>query len=165
MNAKAASRANAPGPRQCLALLSSLAIFLVSANFVTLHAASSGGFASVTIKDQTKDDIIVTTAKVFTADGYRSGRSGSGQMVFEKEASRGTTLARDGIAATQSGARTIIRVYAEVIPLQDGEHRLQCKAFMVTGGSDAFFQDEVPLAKARKGPYQSLLKKVQKQLK
>jgi hypothetical protein len=35
---------------------------------------------------------------------------------------------------------------------------------MLTGGSDPFFQDEVPLAKIRKKPYQSLLKKVQKQL-
>jgi len=165
MNAKATSRANASRPRHCLALLSSLAILLVSANFVTLLAASSSGFASVTIKDRTKDEIIVATAKVFTADGYRSGRSASGQMVFEKEASRGTTLARDGIAAAQSGARTVNRVYAEVIPLEDGSHRLQCKVYMITGGSDPFFQDEVPLARARKGPYQSLLKRVQKQLK
>jgi hypothetical protein len=56
-------------------------------------------------------------------------------------------------------------VYVDVVELGEGNHRLQCKAYMLTGGSDAFFQDEVPLAKARKGPYQSLLKKVQKQLK
>ncbi len=130
-----------------------------------LAASSSGGFASVIIKDKTKDEIIVATAQVFTADGYQSGKSASGQMVFDKEASRGTSIARDGIAATQSGVRTINRVRAEVIPLDDGSHRLQCKAYMLTGGSDPFFQDEVPLAKARKGPYQSLLKKVAKQLK
>ena len=115
-----------------------------------LAASSSGGFASVIIKDKTKDEIIVATAKVFTADGYQSGKSASGQMVFDKEASRGTSIARDGIAATQSGARTINRVRVEVIPLDDGSHRLECKAYMVTGGSDAFFQDEVPFAKARK---------------
>jgi hypothetical protein len=130
-----------------------------------LAASSSGGFASVIIKDKTKEEIIVATAQVFAADGYQSGKSASGQMVFDKEASRGTSIARDGIAATQSGARTIHRVRVEVIPLEDGSHRLQGKAYMLTGGSDPFFQDEVPLAKARKGPYQSLLKKVQKQLK
>jgi len=43
--------------------------------------------------------------------------------------------------------------------------RLQGKAYIVTGGSDPFFQDEVPLAKARKGSCQSLLKKVAKPLK
>ncbi len=149
-----------------LGVLSSLVLLLTSATFGSLFAASSsGGFASVTIKDHSKDEIIVATAKVFTADGYQSGKSASGQMVFDKEASRGTTLARDGIAATQSGARTIIRVRVDVIPLDEGSHRLQGKAYMVTGGSDPFFQDEVPLAKVRKGPYQSLLKKVQKQLK
>ena len=33
------------------------------------------------------------------------------------------------------------------------------------GGSDPFFQDEVPLAQIRSGPYQSLLTKVAEQLK
>jgi hypothetical protein len=149
-----------------LAVLSSLVILLSGlCSSPVIAAGSSGGFASVTIKDRTKDEIVVTTAKVFTAEGYRSGRSASGQMVFDKEASRGTSMARDGIAATQSGARTIHRVRVDVIPLDDGGHRLQCKAYMLTGGSDPFFQDEVPLANIRKKPYQSLLKKIQKQLK
>jgi hypothetical protein len=149
-----------------LAVLSSLVILLSGlGSSPVIAAGSSGGFASVTIKDRTKDEIVVTTAKVFTAEGYRSGRSASGQMVFDKEASRGTSMARDGIAATQSGARTINRVRVDVIPLDDGGHRLQCKAYMLTGGSDPFFQDEVPLANIRKKPYQSLLKKIQKQLK
>jgi hypothetical protein len=122
MNAKETFLANASRPRQCLALLSSLIILLVSANFVTLLAASSSDFASVTIKDRTNDEIIVATAEVFTAYGYRSSRSGSGQMVFEKEASRGTTLAREGIAAAQSGARTVNRVYHDAVHV-DGQRR------------------------------------------
>jgi hypothetical protein len=148
------------------ALLAGLVLLIEGTPSSSVQAAGlSSGFASVIIKDKTKEEIIVATAKVFTADGYQSGKSASGQMVFDKEASRGTSIARDGIVATQDGVRTINRVRVDVIPLDDGSHRLQCKAYMVTGGSDAFFQDEVPLAKIRKGPYQSLLKKVQKQLK
>ena len=84
-------------------------------------------------------------------------------MVFDKAASGLTTLSRDGLAAAQSGARTIKRVRVDLVALGDGSHRLQAKALMVTGGSAPFFQDEEPLSSARSGPYQSLLNKVQKQ--
>jgi hypothetical protein len=36
---------------------------------------------------------------------------------------------------------------------------------MVTGGSDPFFQDEVPVTNVRSGPFQSLLNNVVKTLK
>jgi hypothetical protein len=91
--------------------------------------------------------------------------SGPGQMVFEKEASRATSFSREGLVDTYYGAQTINRVRVEIVPLSDGSNRLQCKAFMVTGGSDPFFQNEVPLANLRSGPYKLLLNKVSKQLK
>ncbi len=87
-------------------------------------------------------------------------------MVFEKEASRMTSFSREGFVNSYYGATTINRVRAELVPLDDaGTFRLQCKAYMVTGGSDPFFQDEVPMTALRSGPYQSLLNKVAKQLK
>lgn len=131
----------------------------------SLSGPGSASFASVTIHDHSADEIAASTIGVFKADGYNGGSSGSGQLVFEKEASRATTLSREGIAATQSGARTINRVRVEIVSLGGGACRLQCKAYMVTGGGDAFFQDEVPLANIRSGPYQSLLNKVAQELK
>lgn len=131
----------------------------------SLSGPGSASFASVTIHNHSADEIATSTTGVFRADGYQGGRSGSGELVFEKEASRATTLSREGIAATQSGAQTINRVRVEIVSLGDGVCRLQCKAYMVTGGGDAFFQDEVPLANIRSGPYQSLLNKVAKGLK
>ena len=85
-------------------------------------------------------------------------------MVFEKETSRGTTMMREGVFATQGGAQTINRVRAEIVRLSDHEYRLQCQAYMVTGGSDPFFQDETALAHVRSFPYQSLLNTVKGQL-
>lgn len=85
-------------------------------------------------------------------------------MVFEKEASQGTTLAREGLLAAHYGAQTINRVKVESVPLNEGAFRLQCKACLVKGGTDGFFQDEVPLANLRSGPYQALLDKVKQQL-
>ncbi len=137
---------------------------LAGAGCSSLSEPGSSSFASVTIENHTPEEIAAATMQVFGADGYRGGVSG-GQMVFEKAASRGTSFAREGIAAGFYGAQTINRVRAEVVPLAGGQHLLQCKAFMVTGGSDPFFQDEVPITHVRSGPYRSLLKKVKKQLK
>lgn len=142
----------------------SLLLALATMGCRSFSGPGSASFASVTIKNHTAEEIAAATAKVFTADGYQGYRNASGEMKFEKEASRATSLARDGIADTYYGSSTINRVRVEIVPLGEDAFRLQCKAFMVTGGSDTFFQDEVPLANFRSGPYQSLLKKVAKQL-
>ena len=73
------------------------------------------------------------------------------------------TLSREGLVNTQAGAQTLNRVVVDIVSLS-AAYRVQCKAYMVTGGSDPFFQDEVPLANIRRRPYQSLLNKVKKQL-
>ena len=148
-----------------LAALTCLWLALAGTGCRSRTEPGSASFASVTIQNHSEAEIAAATAQVFGADGYRGGLSGSGQMIFEKEASRGTSFAREGIAGGLYGAQTINRVRVEIVPLAGGQHRLQCKAFMVTGGSDPFFQSEVPLANIRSGPYQSLLNKVRKQFK
>ncbi len=142
-----------------------LALALMGMGCHSLSGPGSASFASVTIQKHSVEEIAAATAQVFGADGYQGGKSGQGQMVFQKEASRATTMSRDGLVAAQSGARTMNRVRVEIVPLADGAYRLQCQAYMVTGAGDSFFEDEVPLANIRSGPYQSLLNKVAKQLK
>jgi hypothetical protein len=148
-----------------LAALTCLGLALLAAGCQSASAPASASFASVTIQNHTPQEIATATAQVFNADGYRGVPSSVGQMVFEKEASRATTLSRDGLVATQQGASTINRVRVEIVPLSAGTCRLQCQAYMVSGGSDPFFQNEVRLTNVRSGPYRSLLKKVAEQLK
>jgi len=142
-----------------------MALVLAGSGCGTLGGPGTESVASVTIRNHTVQDIVRTTAQVFAADGYRGALAGSGQMVFEKAASGLTTLSRDGLAAAHSGARTIKRVRVDIVEMGDGSHQLQAKAYLVTGGSDPFFQDEVPLSVTRSGPYWSLLNKVARQLK
>jgi hypothetical protein len=85
-------------------------------------------------------------------------------MVFETQGTRVNTLARDGLAATQSGARTLVRVRADVVDLGSGSHRLQCQAFMVSGAGDSFFEEEHQLRNFRSRPYQNLLDEVARRL-
>jgi hypothetical protein len=142
-----------------------LLLGLASSGCRSLSGPGSASFASVTISNHTAEEIAKATAQVFGAEGYRGGPSGPGQMIFQREASRATTMSREGLVATHEGAQTMIRVRAEIVELAGGTFRLQCKAFTVTGGSDPFFQDEVALTNIRSGPYQSLLNKVAKELK
>jgi len=145
--------------------LTGLLLVLAGAGCGSLSGPGSASFASVTIKNHSAAEIAAATAQVFGADGYRGGASAPGQMVFEKETSRATSFSREGLVETYYGAQTINRVRVEIVALSDGSFRLQCKAYMVSGGSDPFFQDEVPLANLRSGPYKLLLHKVSQQLK
>ncbi len=140
-------------------------LLLVSAGCNSLSGPGSASFASVTIQNHSSEEIAAATANVFAANGYAGGARGPEKMMFEREASRGTTLAREGVVATQGGARTLIRVRLELVWLSENSYRLQCQAYTVTGAGDSFFEEEVRLANVRSGPYQSLLNKVAKELK
>lgn len=148
------------------AALAGLLLLLTATGCKSFVGPGSASFASVTIKSQSPQEIAKVTSMVFGEDGYRGGMANNGQMVFDQEASRATSYAREGIAGGFYGAQTINRVRVELVPLADGSYRLQCKAYMVTGGGGPYssLQDEVPLANFRSGPYQLLLNKVKSRL-
>jgi hypothetical protein len=148
-----------------MAALCGVCLGLAGGGCSSVSGPNSASFASVTIKDRSPEQVAAAAVKVFGAEGYAGGMTGPGQMVFQKEASRATTLSREGLVGTHYGARTLNRFRAEIVSLADGSCRLQGKAFVVTGAGDSFFEEEVPLSNIRSGPYQSLLNKVEKQLK
>jgi len=130
-----------------------------------LGKPGSASFASVTIGNQSPQQIQEATAKVFREDGYVAFIAGPGQMVFQKEGSRANNISQNGFVDTYYGAQTMIRVRAEVVDLGAGSFRLQCQAYMVRNAGDSFFEDEHPLANVRRMPYQLLLNKVARELK
>jgi hypothetical protein len=150
----------------------SLTFGALAAAFVALAGAGCGAtkpsgasFASVTIKGHTPQEIANVTAQVFQEDGYVGGSMKGHPMVFQKEGSRMTDLAYQGVVDTHYGARTVVRVKVDIVSQGADSHRLQCQAYVVRNSGDSFFQEEQKLANIRSGPYQSLLNKVAKQLK
>lgn len=125
----------------------------------------SASFASVIIKNHTPKEIHDAAADVFREEGFAAFQVAPDRLVFEKEASRLASLSRDGLVATQAGARTIERVRTELVNLGGGTYRLQCQAYMVSGAGDSFFENEVAKTHIRSGPYRSLMNKVGKKLK
>jgi hypothetical protein len=140
-------------------------LLLAVAGCKSVSGPGSASFASVTIHNHTPEEIHAAAGQVFREDGYAGTQSGPMRMVFQKEASRLTTISRDGLVAAHEGARTLERVRTELVDLGGSSYRLQCQAYMVTGAGDSFFEDEVRKTNLRSGPYQSLLNKVAKQLK
>jgi hypothetical protein len=141
------------------ALALGLVLLLGGSGCASLAKPNSASFASVTITNHAGQEIVQATISVFTADGYQYNPTGGDQLLFDREASRGTTLAREGILGTYYGAQTFIRVRVQVVPLFENIYRLQCRAYVIGTGAD-----EVPLADARRGPFQDLLNKVKAQL-
>jgi hypothetical protein len=137
---------------------------LAVAGCKTASGPGSASFASVVIEGKTPEQIHDAAAKVFRKDGYEAYQVSPTRLVFEKEASRLTTISRDGLVAAQAGARTLDRVRSELVSLGEGSYRLQCEAFAVTGAGDSFFEEEVRKTNLRAGPYRSLLNKVKKEL-
>lgn len=126
---------------------------------------SGASFASVTIKGHTPNEIAQVTAQVFQEEGYVGGSTKGHPMVFQKEGSRMTDLAYQGVVDTHYGAGTAVRVKVDIVSLGANFHRLQCQAYVVRNAGDGFFEEEQRLANIRSGPYQSLLNKVANQLK
>jgi hypothetical protein len=150
--------------------LSSIALLLLcgllSTGCSSMNGPGSASFASVVITNRSTTEIQAATVQVFTEHGYWGGVSDSaGRMVFETGGSRANTVAREGVLATYQGARTLVRVRAEVVGWGDGARRLQGQAFSVSGAGDAFFEEEQRLSNLRSGPYQSLFDEVAKRLK
>ncbi len=138
---------------------------LVSAGCRTSEPASAS-FASVKISGKTPQEICQSAGTVFTEDGYKVLSLDPGGMIFQKEGTRGQSIAYGGVVDTHYGSTTAVRVRAAVVELGADTCRLQCKAYIVRDASEsAFFQDETPLANIRSRPYQNLLDKVAKQLK
>jgi hypothetical protein len=145
--------------------LASLSFTLLLSTGCHTGQPASASFASVVISGRTPAEICQTTAAVFAEDGYKTRSLSPDNMVFEKEASRGQSLAYSGVVDTYYGATTVVRVRAQVVELAPGSNRLQCTAGMVRNAQDSFFEDESALLNVRSGPYQSLLNKVASRLK
>jgi hypothetical protein len=126
---------------------------------------AGASFASVIIKGKTPEEICQTTAAVFQEDGFQVGVVMPSNMVFQKEGSRGQSLAYGGVVDTTYGSTTMVRVKASLVDLGASGQRLQCQAYMVRNANDSFFEDESRLLNIHGGKYQGLLNKVAKRLK
>ena len=146
-------------------MLALLALGMVFGTGCGIGKPEGASFASVTIKGHTPEEIAQATGVVFQEDGFMVGSLLPSQMVFQKEGSRGQSLAYGGVVDTHYGSKTMVRVRANVVDLGSNGQRLQCQAYMVRNAGESVFEDETRLMNIHGGKYQGLLNKVAKNLK
>jgi hypothetical protein len=121
----------------------------------------SNRFASVTIKDATRDQIETAIRTVFEKHGYElSTRHDAGALVFER---KGTFMNGMMYGDWYSGGvwERVNVYYGEREP---GRTVVECDAYMVQEHDDPFFQSERKPYKTRRHIYQKLLEEVAKEL-
>jgi len=152
-----------------------LAILIPSGLFCLLLATNTGcswgkplssSYASVDITNATPMEIRATTIGVFRDAEYQAyyGED-STEWLFEREATRGESLAYNGIVATRYGQTTLVRVKTNLIDRGNGKYRLNAKAFIVTDAASFHGGYENALSSMRAGEFQDLLDKVAEELK
>ena len=125
----------------------------------------SSSYASVDITNSTPMEIRAATIEVFKDAEYQAyfGEDSS-SWLFEREATRGESLAYNGIVATRYGETTLMRVKTKLFDRGNGRYRLSCKPFIVTDAASFHGGHEIALSGMRSGEFQDLLDKVAEKL-
>jgi hypothetical protein len=131
----------------------------------SLGKPASASFASVEITNSTPQAIRATTIEVFQEAEFGAFQGPDAySWVFEREATKGESLAYNGVVATHYGQITLNRVRTKLLDRGNGRYRLSCQAYIVTDATSFMGGYENPLTSMRSGPYQKLLDKVAGQL-
>lgn len=127
----------------------------------SLSKPNSSSFASVEITNATPTQIRTAAIDVFQEAGYGAFQGpDSYQWVFEREATKGESLAYGGIVGTHYGQITLSRVRTKLLDLRNNHYRLSCQAYMVTDATSFTGGYENKLPGTRSGSYQKLLDQV-----
>ncbi len=126
---------------------------------------TSASFASVEITNSTPQAIRSATIEVFQEAEFGAFQGpDSYSWMFEREASKGESLAYNGLVATHYGEITLTRVRTKLLDRGNGRYRLSCQAYIVTDATSFMGGHENMLTSMRSGQYQDLLDKVAERL-
>ena len=127
----------------------------------SLGQPNSASFASVVVTNTTVADIRAATIQVFQAAEYQNVPGpDTHELVFDREATKGESIAYGGIVGTHYGQTTLNRVRAKIVERGPGAFRVSCQAYIVTDVGPTGAGHEIKLASIRSGPYQRLLDEV-----
>ena len=122
---------------------------------------TSASFASVEITNSTPQAIRSATIEVFQEAEFGAFQGpDSYSWLFEREATKGESLAYNGIVGTHYGQITLNRVRTKLLDRGNGRYRLSCQAYFVTDATSFTGGHENQLTSMRSGPYQKLLDEV-----
>jgi len=127
----------------------------------SFKASSPGYLTSVTITNRPMMDVTNTTMTVFTTHGFTGGPTGPGQFTFRRPGN-----AMDQVAYGSYVVRQEVNVKTQVTVQQMTPDSILvgCNSWLVKSENDPVLGESYPVRAMGKGPYEELLREIQKQL-
>ena len=116
--------------------------------------SGTGQTAAVVIRGNTPGQVVAATIAVFESHGFRSARTATGNLVFEKQGSHFSNFAYGN---WMGDTDVWERVKVTALLVAEAEVRLSCHAVMVRDRGRATEEEIKPL---RRSPYQKLLDEI-----
>jgi hypothetical protein len=139
-----------------------LAAFYVAATGCQSFKASSPGYlTSVTITNRPMIEVTNTTMTVFITHGFTGGPISPSQFIFRRPGN-----AMDQVAYGSYVVQQVVTVKTQVTVQQmtPDSILIGCNSWLVKSENDPTFEESYPVRAMRKGPYEELMKEIQKQL-
>jgi hypothetical protein len=127
----------------------------------SFKASSPGYLTSVTITNRPMMDVTNTTVTVFITHGFTGGPISPGQFIFRRPGN-----AMDQVAYGSYVVQQVVTVKTQVTVQQmtPDSILIGCNSWLVKSENDPTFEESYPVRAMRKGPYEDLLREIQKQL-
>jgi hypothetical protein len=143
-----------------LAFAALTGLLLVLATGCRSTDGGSRAFAAVTLHGHSPETIRQTAANVLAEKGYYDSSRGR-EWLFDRPTSTMSQVMYGGWFDKDTVRE---RVRLNLVRLGDDMYRLECTAVMVRDAGDAFFEEETRMTRLRSGPYEKILREVERRL-
>jgi hypothetical protein len=115
----------------------------------------------VTITNRPMMDVTNATVTVFTTHGFTGGPISPGQFIFRRPGSAADQIAYGSYVVQQA---VTVRTQVTVQQTTPDSILVGCNSWLVKSENNPTFEESYPVRAMRNGPYEDLLREIQKQL-
>jgi hypothetical protein len=116
---------------------------------------------SVTITNCPMMEVTNATVRVFTTHGFTGGPIQPGQFIFRRPGNAMDQIAYGSYVVQQA---VTVKTQVTVQQMTPDSILIGCNSWLVKSENDPTFEESYPVRAMRRGPYEDLLKEIQKQL-
>lgn len=116
---------------------------------------------SVTITNRPMMDVTNATVTVFITHGFTGGPISPGQFIFRRPGNAMDQIAYGSYVVKQA---VTVKTQVTIQTMAPDSILIGCNSWLVKSENDPTFEESYPVRAMRKGPYEELLKEIQKQL-
>jgi hypothetical protein len=146
---------------KALTLALPAALVIVTTGCQSFDEPATSNLASVTITNRPMADVQAAVTNVFVARQFTGGQSGTNQFTYRRPGSRADNIAYGSYMFDRS---VTVKVVVTTQQQAAGEIVVGCNAWLVESENDPVFQENHPVRRFGRGPYEQLLKDIKTQV-